>query len=76
MKPRTRFGACSYKDSGDSDRRVLAAGILTHIEGADRLQPGDDYDQIDHEGQDRTSYKEIGDFHGRSVQLFRGWAPS
>ncbi len=47
-------------------------GILAHVEGADRLQAGDDDDQVDHQGQDGAAYEEVGDFHGRPVQLFSG----
>ena len=65
-----QFGAGAHVDGGDGDRGVLAARVLADVEGADRLKPGDDDDQVDHQGQHGTADEEIGDFHER--QLFSG----
>ena len=60
-----QIGIGADVDGGDGDRGVLAARVLAHIEGADRLQAGDDDDQVDHQGQDGTAYEEVGDVHER-----------
>jgi hypothetical protein len=59
-----QVGVGADVDGGDGDRGVLAARVLAHVEGADRLQAGDDDDQADHQGEDGTAYEEVGDVHG------------
>jgi hypothetical protein len=61
---------------GDADRGVLAVRVLAHIEGLDRLQAGNDDDQVDHQGQDGTAYEEIGDVHGSCFALKVSCSPA
>ncbi len=70
-KPRTSVGISADVDGGDGDRGVLAVRVLAHVEGPDRLQAGDDDDQVDHQGQDRAAYEEVGDFHLRVIKFTR-----
>ena len=42
-----QVGAGADIDRGDGYHRVFAARILAYIEGADRLQTGDNDDQVD-----------------------------
>ena len=66
-----QVGAGADVDGGDGDRRVFAARILADVQGADRLQAGDDDDQVDDQGQDGAADEEVGEFH-RSVVLRLG----
>ena len=59
-----QIGVGADIDGGDGDHRVLAAGILADIERADRLQPGNDDHEVDHQCEDGTADKKIGEFHG------------
>src|SRR5579883_1837824 len=47
-----------HLDDGD-----VAARILPHAQGTDRLQPGDQDNQIDDNGQDGPSYEEVCKLH-------------
>ena len=53
----------------DADDRDVAARILPDAQRADRLQPGDQDDQVDDDRQDRPLDEEIGELH----QLFSGF---
>ena len=52
------------RDDGD-----VAARVLADAQRADRLQPGDEDDQIDDDREDRPLDEEIGELH----QLFSGF---
>jgi len=47
----------------DSDGRVLSAGKLSHVHGADGLQPGNQDKQAEHQGEHRAADKYISDDH-------------
>ena len=48
-----QVGVGADVDGGDGDRRVLAAGVLAHVQRSDRLHAGDHDDQVDDQGEDR-----------------------
>lgn len=56
-----------HVDGGYRYRRIFAARVLADIEGADRLEAGNDDDQVDYQGQYGAFDEEIGNFHGISV---------
>src|SRR5207245_5565630 len=58
------------------EHRDVAAGVLPHRQRADRLQAGDQDDQVDHDRQDGPSDEEVGELHqlssGLGAGLFEG----
>ena len=45
--------------------------VLAHAERADGLQPRDQDDEVDDQGQDGPLDEEIGEFHGFASVVFR-----
>ena len=68
-----QFGVGADINGGDGNCRILAAGILANIQGADGLQAGDDDHQIDHQCQDGTPDEEIGNMSSSGSVVFRLW---
>ena len=62
-EPAHQIGAGTHIDGGDRDCGVLAARVLAHVQGADCLEPGDDDEKVDHQGQNGAADKKIGNFH-------------
>src|SRR5262249_62153230 len=57
--------------------RDVRARVLPHAQRADRLQPGDQDDQVDDDRQDRPADEEVGESHQLSSGLGLGlldWA--
>ena len=54
-------------DGGYGNRRVLAARILTNIERAQSLHTGNDDQQGDDHGQNRTTNKQVSKFHDKLI---------
>ena len=52
---------------GHLHRRIVAARILPYIEREKRLYADDGDNQANHNGQNRTAYKDIGNIHGAPV---------
>ena len=60
--------AGAHIDGGDGHRRVVAARVLPDDERADRLEPGDQDDQVDHQREHGPADEEIGEgLHGRRL---------
>ena len=64
-------------DRRDPDDRDVAARILPDAQRADRLQPGNQDDEVDDDREDRPLDEEIGESHqlssGFGFGLFAGW---
>ena len=54
-----QVGAGAHIDRGDGDRRVVAAGILPHDQGANGLDPGDQDHQVHHQRQHRPADEDV-----------------
>ncbi|KAF5049797.1 hypothetical protein DSECCO2_436140 [anaerobic digester metagenome] len=63
-EPADQIGAGADIGRGHGDHGVVAARVLAHREAEHGLQPGDDDQQIDDQGQDRATDEDIGEFHG------------
>ena len=61
-----QIGVGPNVSGGDADDGNVAARILTHRERADRLQPRDQDDQTDYDGENGSLDEQIGQFHQRS----------
>jgi hypothetical protein len=58
-----QIGARSDVDRRHGDRGRLDLRVLPDVERADRLHPGDQDDQVDHQREDRTLDEEVGELH-------------
>ena len=62
-EPAYEIGVRPDVDRRHPDDRDVAARILPHAQRADRLQPGDENDQVDDNRQDRPLYEEVCEPH-------------
>ncbi len=68
-------GAGANVSRGDTNDRDVAPGVLPHRQGADRLQAGDQDDQVDDDGQDRPLDEQVCEAHQLSSGFGAGSLP-
>ena len=64
-----QVGARAHVGGGDGDGRVLAARVLPDVERPDRLHPGDDDEEVDDDGDDRSANEEVGELHEAAASV-------
>ena len=60
-EPADQVRASADVDGRDRDRGVFAARVLPHVQRADRLDAGDEDQEVDDEREDGPADEEIGD---------------
>src|SRR6266571_4922212 len=66
------IGAGADVGGRDVDHRDVAARVLPHRQRADRLQAGDQDDEVDHDRQDGPPDEEVGELHQLSTGFGAG----